>query len=315
MARGRRGSSIGCIALVAAACGGGSRQSEDATVSLPTSITATGDDGGESTTEADGAGDETAAEKLDMGGDPTGTSGFDPDGPTTCEQDVDIVFVMDVSTSMDGFLNALASDIAAVDQAIQALELPGEPHYGLVVFVDDFAILNTGAPYPVIPTLQADFNEWADFTASNQQVAGGNLNSTWPENSLDALHAAATVFQWRPAADTLRIVIHTTDDTFWEGPSTQNGVDIQRGYDEVVTALQEQQIRVFSYTAQIGGMCECENVTPGWSAPYAGKTAIPEATGGAVYDIDLVLAGQASLADAIPDAVEETMCDPYPPVG
>jgi hypothetical protein len=306
--------SIACAALLVG-CGSGSRQDETATMSFPTSITATGDDGGGSTGENDDAAGDTGGEKLDMPADSTGTSGFDPDGPTSCEQDVDIVFVMDVSTSMDGFLTALANDIASVDQAIQALELPGQPHYGLVVFVDDFAILNTGTPYADIPTLQADFNEWATFTASNQQVAGGNQNTTWPENSLDALYAAATAFQWRPAADTLRIVIHTTDDTFWEGPSNQNGVAIQHGYDTVVTALQEQQIRVFSYTAQIGGMCECMDVTPGWSAPYAGKTAIPEATGGAVYDIDLVLAGQASLSDAIPDAVEETMCDPYPPVG
>lgn len=302
------------LLLALTACGN-DRQEDAATMSFPTSITATGDDGG-STAADDGApGDDTAGEKLDMPADPTGTSGLDPDGPSTCEQDVDIVFVMDVSTSMDGFLTALANDIASVDQAIQALELPGEPHYGLVVFVDDYAILNTGTPYPDIPSLQADFNEWAAFTATNQQVNGGNQNTTWPENSLDALFVAATAYQWRPAADTLRIVIHTTDDTFWEGPSTQNGVAIQHAYDEVVTALQEQQIRVFSFAAQIGGSCECMDVTPGWSTPYSGKDAIPEATGGAAYDIDLVLAGQASLADALPDAVEETMCDPYPPVG
>jgi hypothetical protein len=160
-----------------------------------------------------------------------------------------------------------------------------------------------------------DFTEWSAFTSSNQQVGGGGFNSTWPENSLDALYAAASGFQWRPAESTLRIVIHTTDDTFWDGPTTGDGVAIQHGYADTVMALQERQIRVFSFAAQIGGMCECEDVTPGWSTPYLGQEAMPQATGGAVFDIDLVLADQVSLSAAIPDAVEDTMCDPYPPVG
>jgi hypothetical protein len=296
--------------VAAAGCGGDERQDDD-TTGVPTSVTTPGT--GDASSDADDGPPD--GEKLDMGVDPTGTSGIDPDAPGLCEQDVDIVFVMDVSTSMQGFLTTLANEIDAVDQAIVALDLPGAPHYGLVVFVDDHAILNTGQPYPDVATLRADFEMWASFTASNQQVGGGNLNSTWPENSLDALYAAATGFQWRPAEDTLRLVIHTTDDTFWDGPTNQNGVAIQHGYGEVVTALQERQIRTYSFAAQIGGSCECEDVTPGWSTPYQGQPPVPEATAGEDFDIDLVLAGQISLSDAIPTAVEDTMCDPYPPIG
>ena len=80
-------------------------------------------------------------------------------------------------------------------------------------------------------------------------------------------------------------------------------------------ALQQREIRDFTFAAQIGGSCECEDVTPGWSSPYMGQPPIPEATGGLVYDIDLVLVGQVSLADALTEAVETTMCEPYPPVG
>ncbi len=263
---------------------------------------------------SEGDDDTSAGPKLDIG-DVTDPTGADVDGTTGCQQNIDIVFVMDVSTSMGPVLSTLADEIQVVDDAIAALDLPSVPHYGLVVFVDDVAILNTGAPYPDVQTLRGDFMQWSSFTASNSQVGGGNANSTWPENSLDALYVAAAGFQWRPADDTLRMIIHTTDDTFWDGPTTGNGVAIARGYGEVVDTLQQASIRDFSFTSQIGGSCECDDVTLGWSTPYLGQPTIPTATDGGVFDLDLVLAGQLSLSAAIGGAIDETMCEPYEPVG
>lgn len=300
---------LGVLGVLApcAACGDDEREQTSSQASV-TGLTATATSGA-----TDGEDTADTGERLDLGS--FGDGGADPDGPKVCEENVDIVFVMDVSTSMDAFLNELANEILVVDQALAGLDLPAEPHYGLVVFVDDTALLMGGAPYPDVETLQADFMQWSTFTASNQQVAGGNANTTWPENSLDALYAAATGFQWRPADGTLRMIIHTTDDTFWDGPTTANGVAIQHGYAETVDALQQAQIRVFSFTAQIGGSCECEDVTPGWSSDYMGQPAIPEATDGGVFDIDAVLAGQISLSAGINGAIEDKMCVPYPPIG
>jgi hypothetical protein len=263
-------------------------------------------------TGPDSPGEGDTSVKFDAG--PGTGDGSNPDG-TACDENVDIVFVMDVSTSMDAFLDKLADEILVVDQALQALDLPEQPHYGLVVFVDDYALLHNGEPYPDVDTLRADFQTWSDFTSSNQQVGGGNSNTTWTENSLDALHVAATGFQWRPAATTLRMVIHTTDDTFWNGPTVGNGVQIERGYAETVEALQQAQVRVFSFTGSLGGSCKCEDVTPGWSTPYMGMDPIPEATDGAVFSIEQVLTGDISLSSGINDAVEDKMCVPYPPQG
>ncbi|MCX4242849.1 vWA domain-containing protein [Paraliomyxa miuraensis] len=312
--RGMRILAVGAAFVAgAAACNGPDEQTE---TTLP-AVGVTTDDlpmstsDSATTTPADGA-SETGG-KLDVM--PVGDAPNITEGMTGCDQDVDIVFVMDVSTTMGPFLDQLATEIIFVDEALDAMDLPGEPHYGLVVFVDDFALLNAGAPYDSVAVLQQDFNSWSAFTASNQQVGGGNFNSTWPENSLDAIYVAASGFQWRPAESTLRLVIHTTDDTFWDGPTTGNGVMIQHGYAETAMALQQREIRDFSFAGQIGGMCECEDVTMGWSSPYMGMDPIPQATGGGVYDIDLVLVGQVSLADAVVEAVETTMCEPYPPVG
>lgn len=247
---------------------------------------------------------------FDLGGLPD-APGVDPD----CQQNLDIVFVMDVSTTMGGFIQILSDEILAVDAAVQQLELLGEPHYGLAVFVDDAVLLNEGNPYDDALALQADFDTWAAFTASNQQVGGGNSNGTWTENSLDALYFAASQFDWRPAATTTRIIVHTTDDTFWDGPTVGNGVAIQHGYAETVMALQDQSIRVFAFADDIGGACGCDDVTPGWSTPYMDMPPIPEATDGGVFAIAQILLGQVSLADAIDSAVEESYCDPYNPVG
>lgn len=305
----------GWVALVAVGCAA-SRSDEQMVGSTP--ISGLPDDASAGSADGDGpsggVADATAAAVLDVG-DAMAT-GNAADNGEDCEQDIDVVFVMDVSTSMGPFLAKLADEILVVDQAIAELGLPNPPHYGLVAFVDDAAILNAGTSYADVETLRADFESWSSFTATNEQVGGGNHNSTWPENSLDGLFLAAAEFQWRPQGDTtLRMIIHTTDDTFWNGPTQGNGVPVTDSFDDVVGALQERQIRMFSFAAQIGGQCECEDVTPGWSSPFEGKPALPESTDGAVFDIDLVLSGQLSLADAINGVIEEKMCDPYPPAG
>jgi hypothetical protein len=275
----------------------GSTSVDSATsVDPPATTTAPGD----GTTTAPGPTSDDAAETdpgiyFDLGSIPDMPMG------EGCESGIDIVFVMDVSTSMGGFIAQLANEILEVDAAIQALDLPTETHYGLAVFVDDAALLNAGAPYDDAAALQADFIMWSNFTASNEQVGGGNPNYTG--------------FQWRPAETTTRIVIHTTDDTFWDGPTNGNGVAIQHGYDETVQALQDATVRAYSFANQIGGACGCDDVTPGWSTPYMGMLPMPEATDGGVFDINQILGGTVSLADAINTAVEESYCDPYEPQG
>ncbi len=264
------------------------------------------------------AGDDGAAGRGTGGGGgvdgtlPTAGSGGSA-GSEHCQQDVDIVFVMDVSTSMDEFLNKLANEISVVDKALKARALPSPPQYGLVVFVDDAELENGGAPTTDIVRLRKDFQQWASFTSSNQQVSGGSSNSTWTENSLDALYLAAKSFKWRPAETTLRAVIHTTDDTFWEGPSVRDGVSIKHNYVETVGALTDEKVRVFSFAAKFGGQSGNDDVQRGWFTGYQGRPPIPVGTDGAAYDINDILSGKASLADGIDGAIEEALCDPYDP--
>jgi len=273
---------------------------------------ASSDEGGREGSDAEDTGD---AVKLDVGQGQTGGAG---DEPTSCKTQLDVVFVMDVSTSMTGFFDALEQDIVGVDQALSELDVEADTHYGLVVFVDDTEVGNDGAPYPDAGALAAEFAAWNEFTASNQQIHHAATNGTLEENSLDSLYRAATEFQWRAAATTHRVVIHTTDASFWDGPLVQpDGVSVERGYAETVDRLRDEEIRVFAFASDamgpaIPGLPDL-NAAAGWFAPYDAMPAIPQDTGGAALLIDDVLTGAVSLADAIPQVVGQSQCDPYPP--
>ncbi|MFO7564038.1 MAG: vWA domain-containing protein [Enhygromyxa sp.] len=313
-----RGYAWGMIALLgtcALACGGsdgdsifGMEEGQDSGITLGNDVT----DGGQTDTPGDGDGDgDGDGVKLDTLPDEGADDG---PGPEECLEDVDIVFVMDVSTTMGPFFDKLEAEIGAVHDALMAYDLPNPPHYGLAVFVDDFKLVNAGVPYTDIDALAADFAYWNNFTSSNQQTSGGGFNNTWTENSLDALYAAAGGFQWRPPSSTLRMIIHTTDDTFWNGPTVGNNIQILRSYPEVVDILQANEIRMFTFAAHIGGQSGTDDVSMGFFTDFQGQPPIPTQTGGAAYNIDEVLAGAVSLAQAINDSVEDSYCEDYPPI-
>ncbi|PCC66720.1 VWA domain-containing protein [Nannocystis exedens] len=252
----------------------------------------------------------TTGESTDTGWWETTTEG------DTCKVNIDIVFVMDVSTSMSAILQKLADEILVVDQAIAALDVETQPSYGLVVFVDDATIINGGMPYADAAALQADFIEWSTFTQSNSQTDGNGSNGDWPENTLDGLYLAAYGFQWRPTESTLRMIIHTTDDTFGDKGANQSGEIVQHSYDETVLGLQEREIRVFSFVDNdmTGGPGNNEDVSMGFFTPYQGKTPIPQATDGGAFNINDVYEGQLSLSAAINQSVEDSLCMQYIPM-
>jgi hypothetical protein len=285
--------------------GSGSDSDSDSQTSQPTSTTGT-----TSTTD-------TSTTAVDPGSTGTSTT-FDSFGETekpVCKQQIDIVFVMDVSTSMLALLQKLENEILTVDAKLKTLDVLPDVNYGLVVFVDDTLIINGGAPYADVETLKQDFNKWWNFTQSNSQVNGGGSNSDWPENTIDALFTAAGAFQWRPMEDTLRMVIHCTDDTFGEKGAVQSGLAIMHTYDETVQALQDRQVRAFVFVDNdmTGGPGNDQDVSAGFFTPYNGKTPIPDATDGGAFNINQVLANQLSLNVAINDSVAASLCQDYIP--
>ncbi|MCA9689281.1 MAG: VWA domain-containing protein [Myxococcales bacterium] len=317
------GTTTGVTSATSTTAGASSDATTDAT---ETADASTSSDASTSTTEAPTTEEPTTTTEAPTTEEPT-TSTTDPFtttgkpswdfGPSDCQSTIDLVFVMDVSTSMDAILEKLEAEIATVDAAIKAIDVgePLTPRYGLVVFVDDTAIVNSGMAYTDVADIQAEFNSWYTFAQGNTQVSGLGTNTDWPENTLDALYLAADGFAWGPVDDTLRLIIHTTDDTFGEKPAVQSGVAIQRTYLETVLLLQSREIRVFSFadSDNTGGPFNNQDVSAGFFKPYKGNTEIPLATDGGAFNINQVLSNTLSLSAAINESVEQSLCKQYIP--
>jgi len=289
---------------------------------------------------------------ADVDGSPSGSSDAwvvvdsgPPGDGDVCEEVVDLVFVLDTSSSMNFVLEKLESEIATVVDASNTLA--AEAHFGLVVFqdnhwIDDTGPLEDGLVHTAAAQLQTRFSYYrTTFTANNRNpgdgVGGPTMqNPICEENSLDALYAAATEFPWRENAT--RVIILATDDTFLErddnygdrdgdgftdkiGFPSEGDYPALRTLDETITALRAERVRVFSFTRlQDPGMFarECgtgrrllwSQINNGWTAPYDGQEPIPSRTDGDNFDLDLVRGGTLSLSETTNAVVLDSYCAP-----
>jgi len=229
-----------------------------------------------------------------------------------CYSQLDVVFVMDVSTTMSNILSELEGEIGLVWDFV-AGKFPDEtPHFGLTVFVDDVLMTNSGQPFGAVGDIKTEFNKWYTHTSTNEQTQSTASNLDWPENSLDALAVSATDFNWRNSAETLRIVIHATDDTFLEKPDKfDSNIAAEHTYDETVALLVQEKVRVGAFAAKIGGSTGTTNVEPGFFTDYNSRPSIPEATGGEVYFIEDVKDGTIHMYDSVNTFIENVMCRSY----
>jgi len=229
-----------------------------------------------------------------------------------CYSQLDVVFVMDVSTTMRDILADLENEIGLVWDFVEG-KFPDEtPHFGLSVFVDDYLLTNSGQPFSTVQEIKTEFNNWYTHTSTNEQTQSTASNMDWPENSLDALAVSATDFNWRDSDKTLRIVIHATDDTFLEKPNKfDSDIAVEHTYDETVALLVQEKVRVGAFAAKIGGFSQDVDVEPGFFTDYNSKPSIPQATGGEVYFIEDVKDGTIHMYDSVNTFIENVMCRGY----
>jgi hypothetical protein len=257
---------------------------------------------------------------------------------------VDVVFVLDTSSSMGFVLSQLEMQIAQVVTATNTLA--ADAHFGLIVFQDNHFIDNTGpleagTVHTAAASLQTAFRYYRDNFTSFDRNPGDGLNGLTTqnpiceENSLDALHAAARDFPWRPNAT--RVVILATDDTYLERPdnygdrdgdgqTNQTNFPREGNYpaawtmSETVGALRDARIRVFSFSritqpniferCGTGRRLAWTDITDGWTTPYGTQAPIPDQTDGGNFDLDQVKNGSLSLATTINQVVLDSYCVP-----
>ncbi len=297
---------------------------------------ATGDDDDDDAVGPDAAAGETPDAGLFI----------DSDAAGPCSDVVDVVFVLDISSSMIFVLDQLDAEIGLVVDA--AAGLAPEPHFGLVAFADNYALDHTGsleggAVHTDAASLRAAF-QYHRTTYTNVDRNPGDgpggptvQNPICEENSNDALYGAAAEFPWRDNAT--RVVILVTDDTFLERPDNYGDRDgdgltdktdfpregdypAERTMAETVEALQTERARVFSFTRLVepfifdplrcgtGRRLPWASISDGWSTPYNGGAPIPEQTDGANFDLEQVRSGSLSLAETINQVVLDSYCSP-----
>lgn len=256
--------------------------------------------------------------------------------PGACTEDIDVVLAIDTSSSMNFVLEALESEFEQVVSSSNALKQGA--HFGAVFFQDNVLLDENGDQeggkvHLGSASLAASFRTMREvYTARNRNPADGpsgpvDQNPVCEENSLDALHVAATQFPWRPNA--ARIVVIVTDDTFLEnpdnygkkatgdwGPWREGDYPAASTVAETVAALQAANVKVFSFTT-MNGRTSCgtgRRITAsdaegyGWSLPYNGAAPIPEQTSGQNFDLADVRSGTTHLDVAINDIVLRTHC-------
>lgn len=210
---------------------------------------------------------------------------------------IDLVLVLDVSTSMTG----MAAPHPAIEAAFDEIDRAGlDARLGLVTFVDDVRLHGDGAFMARDVLLQELDRELDETGEPDPESPRQVLNFDYEENVLDALQAAATRYPWRP--DARRVVVLVTDSTFLESPAVLSGtVPVRATFADVVRALGVAGVRLVSvnHAALGAGLSSSRREEPGLVAR----------TGGSWFELADVVAGAPTFETVLLDALHGRDCD------
>jgi hypothetical protein len=236
-------------------------------------------------------------------------------GPPICSEPLDVVLVLDVSSSMTEDLARLRDLAPALWAA--AMDASTEARISLVVFVDDALAVDACAPLSDAGALATELDQWRAFTTSNRSPVSEITNVDCPENSLDAIAAAVTGCPWR---DGSRVILHVTDDTFVERPAVLSGpfgpgVIVASTYLEVSDALAREGIELLALTANgpgqdCGGPSISADVGRGFHTPFGTDVPLPERSGGEAWDLRAMRDGTFELVPGFAAHLSRTACAP-----
>lgn len=241
----------------------------------------------------------------DAGGDaPSDAPPIDGDAPT-CSAPLDVVLVLDVSSTMDAELAAFRDAAPALFETARTLDPTAR--ISLVVFVDDVLPVADCEPFAAAADLATAIEGYRVLAPMNRNVANTTLpNRDCPENSLDAIFDAATTCTFRDGST--RIFLHATDDTFVERPGVLSGewgggVFVESTYAEVQTALTARNIELSalarSGAGEFCGAGTSADTGQGFHSGFGMLEALPTSTGGTAWD-DRALGTTVNLGVELP---------------
>lgn len=217
--------------------------------------------------------------------------------PVGAAEPLDLVFVLDVSTTM----NELARLRAALQEVLPDAEAWGSAlRLGLTTFEND-VLVHADADFLGREAFfrELDSQLVAGTWIADPQLARQLMNFDYPENVLDALARSASEFDFRDGAR--RYLLLMTDDSFLVPPETfSDGTPAVHSFEEVSQALREHGVRLFSVHAPLRGR--------GLSSGFDGAPSLVAQTEGAWFDIAGVDVGEVQLAAVLRDLLAGRTC-------
>jgi len=225
------------------------------------------------------------------------------------ESPLDLVFVLDVSTTMDeiaplraGILELFASleDHGAPDAERSPAADPDRVRFGLVTFEND-VVVHAGGRFldrdAFLAELDAQLVEgtWTPDPERPRHL----LNFDLPENLLDALYLASRGFAFREGAR--RYLLAMTDASFLEPPAVfSDGTPALHSYEDVAEALASRDLRLVAVSPA--------ETSPGLATDYEGRPSLPSLTGGAWLDLARVRSDALAPGELLRRLVRGSAC-------
>ena len=236
-------------------------------------------------------------------------------GEIACSEPLDLVIVLDVSSSMTDDVARLRDLAPTIFADARAASTAAQ--ISLVVFVDDARAVAGCEPFESAELLAGELDQWRVFTETNRSPVSDLENVDCVENSLDAIATALTGCEWREGE---RVILHVTDDTFAERPAVLSGpfgpgVLVASTYVEVSDALAREDTTFFALTANgpgasCGGPATSPDVGRGFHMPYGTDVSLPTRTSGEAWDLRAMRDGTFDLAPALASALSRRVCVP-----
>ncbi len=211
---------------------------------------------------------------------------------------VDLVFVLDVSTTM-GTMPRLRD---AVVQLFDFVESDGrDVRVGLTSFVND-VLLHDGGAFLDRSAFLRELDAQLDPVtgAPDLDLPRHQLNFDFPENSLGALYRAATEYSFRPEAR--RTLLLITDGAFLEPPEVySDGTPATVSFLEVGSILDERGVELVSIHSNTTGR--------GLSSNYDGEPSLVSRTGGTWRELADIASSEQGLDDLLLRLAAGWSCD------
>lgn len=206
----------------------------------------------------------------------------------------DIVFVLDITGSMEEEINSVKENMITFINALEASDV--NFRVGIVEYADDNYVFNNGNLYSSTSTIINTIN---DIRLGENGLGNG---VEWPEDGFDALKSAM-LLNFRPGSQRIFIMLTDApchfdgDESIYTSQSDGNVTDYTR--DTIIAELKANNITVYCVAADIGTDTGGYN---NYNYQYNGPGSITEETNGKWFDIysnfnDIILDIEATISN------------------